>query len=311
MSETKKKGTKRKQPDIGMTAETLQFTTQTVEKKVKKRKTTKTKEDNVFTAGNLQPFYQSKTCVYQPFQLVRRIVQQYSKVPTVWIGLDMSLSSPAATVIDVQTKTFHCYFLWDRAKPLNMNELKWTEGPWSGWKWEMHPIEATFNDNATEIKEAGQTHGIYRYRRIDDRLMWVQVILEEWRHRYPAAEIRVGIEHYSFGSSSTQFASAAITNMALTELGGCIRWWLCKQERVQCLEIPPMGIKRTFSSSGKADKKDMYQAYLLRHNGPALDSVFPFTKPIAEYGKEPPHPISDMIDSLAATFAVAHCCTLH
>lgn len=291
--------------DIGMLPET-KFA---IEHKIKtntnakKRRKIKTKDQNVFTAGTLQNKYQSKSCVYQPYLLKRMIT--CCNADTVVIGMDISLSSPAITVMDISHNIFHVYFLWSGAKPLRKDTLTWISGPWMNWNWEFHASPATYNDHDTEVRDAKESHCIYRYRRMGARLEWIKNIINEWKEK--CSKMIVGIEHYSFGSSSTQYASAAITNMALTELGGCIRMFLCKQQGVQCLELPPMGIKKSFSNSGKSDKHDMYQAYLQRHNGPPLDEVFPFTKPISEYSVEPPSPVSDIIDSLAVAYLTAHC----
>lgn len=335
-----KKGIKRKKPDlglglglgfdIGILPETKNYLLAKKQKTKdipapapapaqetkKKKRIKKTKEQNVFTAGNLQPWYQSKTCVYTPMMLEQKLKNTLEKkdYPNhIYMGFDLSLTSPAITVMIPETRTLHAYFLWDHKKPLKKTELSWSKNQSDqSWTWIFHPTVTLFNDPDQEVKEAGITHSIYRYRRIDERLKWIQEIVETYLH----CKIKIGIEHYSFQSGHNQgqnqkFASAAMTNITLAELGGCVRHYLCQfPDQIQVLEIAPLGIKKSFIGAGKTKKIEMYQAYLLRHKGPSLDEIFPFTKSITAFETDTPSPVSDIIDSLAACFLIAYydCC---
>jgi hypothetical protein len=333
-----KKGIKRKNPDlhggfdigfdIGIDPETKNYLLAKKQKTKdinpsapetkKKKRIKKSKEQNVFTAGNLQPWYKSQTCVYTPMMLEKKLTNTLEKKDHphhIYMGFDLSLTSPAITVMIPETRTLHAYFLWDRKKPLKKTELSWSNNnnnkSYQNWTWIFHPTMALFNDPDQEVKEAGITHSIYRYRRITERLKWIQEIVETYLHH----QIKIGIEHYSFQSGqqgqNQKFASAAMTNLTLAELGGCVRHYLCQfPDQIQVLEIAPLGIKKSFIGAGKTKKNEMYQAYLLRHNGPSLDDVFPFTKSITEFEKDTPSPVSDFIDSLAACFLIAYydCC---
>lgn len=99
----------------------------------------------------------------------------------------------------------------------------------------------------------------------------------------------VGIEHYSYDSRHTPAQSD------LMEVGTLLRAY-CHEKHWSVLEIPPSTVKKAFSSSGKASKKDMVRAWESRY---FLPSLYPLLGLDEQRYTEPPHPLEDMVDALA------------
>jgi Holliday junction resolvasome RuvABC endonuclease subunit len=106
------------------------------------------------------------------------------------------------------------------------------------------------------------------------------------------SQMLVAIEAYAF-----HMMSSSVT--VLAELGGVMRNKLFRAG-VRFVELSPTTIKRWFTGSGAADKKEMWRRFSIvtKHTLP-LDKIIP-----GSFARTIPSPHSDIVDSFAAAVAL-------
>jgi len=105
-----------------------------------------------------------------------------------------------------------------------------------------------------------------------------------------ANDYKIGIENYSFGSSSS-----SVTGLA--EIGGVLRHKLYKYG-LTYEEIPPKKIKKHFTGNGNSNKFHMTRQFD-KENIVDLYKELKFTK--KQYASVP-HPIEDIVDATAIVY---------
>jgi len=137
---------------------------------------------------------------------------------------------------------------------------------------------------------------LYRFNKYDVRLRALLSILGDNREGNKI----VGIEGYSYYSQASQ------ADTILKELGGCLRMNLCYAGH-QILEIPPSAVKKIFSGDGKSNKNKMYRHGRNDYGLPDLFRLMNIGEErdcMADPAKDIPHPIEDLVDSLAVTLSL-------
>ena len=201
-----------------------------------------------------------------------------------FVGIDMSLTNPGLCILNPVLKTIHLFCFRNRRKERSaMTLVNCRDSVFYGWLLQLTLLE--------EWPEDAGHFSLFRFNRYEVRLQLLMGIIG-MRSTRRGNQI-VGIEHYSFKSSSP-FATAADTT--LKELGGCLRRSLCQMGH-NIMEIPPTTIKKVFTHGGGAKKTDMYMAYAQRYFMPSLYRLINIEEdPDA---KVIPHPIEDVVDALA------------
>lgn len=108
----------------------------------------------------------------------------------------------------------------------------------------------------------------------------------------------IGVEGYSYNARATE------ADTKLKELGGCLRRQLCLNQH-EVMEIPPSTAKKVFTGDGRATKEKMYQTARTTFGLPNLFTLLNISSDhtldhqVMHDGKKVPHPVDDLVDSLA------------
>jgi len=185
-----------------------------------------------------------------------------------FIGLDMSLRSPGWVVCDYEKKIMHVFGIRQRqSDPLGMYC-----GKHQGFLWKF----SLYHHDDFQLS----SDTVHDRTRIYQRL--VSSIIASLHFSMPDHDTRpihILIEHYAF------HAKGGKAMHVLPELGGLVRTQLSLAfPKAQWIEMVPSTIKKSFTGSGRAKKKDMIKEYH-RRGYPELPSSA--------------HPWEDMVDGLA------------
>lgn len=193
---------------------------------------------------------------------------------TLYVGIDMSLSSPGIAI------------------------------KWSGdTKWSLIGFQQRKTDRVISGEPIGEKLLISRltYPPFTDRWDKIEYLtnvivelinmnLKEILRKDPHVTLKIGIEGYAFRAPN----SSSITPLA--ELGGCLRLALRQKFSVQPQEITPSTAKKHFAGNGHASKEQVIQAYHEVHGFPLLNSILNV--------KSHQHPQEDMIDAMAVCYTL-------
>lgn len=179
---------------------------------------------------------------------------------TIHVGLDMSLSSPGVALID-HNGIVHLLGFQQRTSD--------------------KPVENHRLTDKLIISRLPYPMNADRWTRSDHIVRVIMDWIDE-RRVDKTCDVHVYIENYAFGMVSTSVSK-------LCELGGIMRYALWKKGWTFS-EISAGTIKKHFSGSGKASKRDMVTAYQKR-GYPLMNTVLSITS----YQ----HPQEDMVDALA------------
>ncbi len=195
-----------------------------------------------------------------------------------FIGLDMSLRSPGWVVCDYEKKIMHVFGIRQRqSDPLGMYC-----GKHQGFFWKF----SLYHHDDFQLS----SDAVHDRTRIYQRL--VSSIIASLHFSMPNAyanastnasatprPIHILIENYAYGAIGSR------ASHILPELGGMVRTQLSLAfPTAQWVEKMPVTIKKSFTGSGRAKKKDMIKEYH-RRGYPELPSSA--------------HPWEDMVDGLA------------
>lgn len=184
------------------------------------------------------------------------------------LGLDLSITSPGIVVCDEKNCIMIAYFYPLRKRDIGFNKIlpfKYKNIPWQ------FQIVALLEDN---LKAKSMME------RYDIILFDILKIID----RYHIKE--VFIEGYSYNSVSSSVSK-------LYEIGGIVRYTLWKR-KISYHEFAPTSIKKIFTGSGCADKRQMYQTFVSKRNFPDLLLIFNLEK-----CKDIAHPVQDIVDAVA------------
>lgn len=197
----------------------------------------------------------------------------------VFIGMDLSVRSPATAAIDFDHKTI--YLLGARQKKSNQGSH--THIPcdkiFAGWKLSL------------ELLDGLPDSSVSRTLRYDWLVNMALNLPRRWASCTSTIQ-KIGIEGYSFQSQNTE------ADTMLKELGGCVRWQVWQQFQTQPLEIPPKSIKKLFLASGAAGKKEMIENAEKFFGLPNLFQLIGCNAEIKNL-----HPVEDLVDAFAAAIA--------
>lgn len=219
----------------------------------------------------------------KPSEWYRLLTESPTRHPRI-VGIDMSLSNPAVTVLSLQTRSIHMYFFRNRQKePTNaMLRINSPSSPFHMWLWQ-----------ATCLEPASFPEPTVRFDAYLDKVQQILSVLG------PASgPTVVGIEHYSLRSQIHGYSTQA--DMKLKELGGVLRT-LLHAHGYTVKELPPSTIKKMFADKGHASKDDMYNALHSRFQLPDLCALLSLDRTTYTHV---PHPVEDMVDSLATALTV-------
>jgi hypothetical protein len=219
-------------------------------------------------------------------------LQQWLKVlrtPPVQVqtifGIDMSVSNPGLCQIQTNTRTIHLYFFRNRQREQSaMVSLNCPTSPLHGWLLEISLIEPNpWPRNAS----------LFRFDSYEGKLrqLWALTGNNSQKNKV------IGVEGYSYNAKPTE------ADTKLKELGGCLRRQLCLNQH-ELMEIPPSTAKKLFTGDGRATKEKMYQVARTTFGLPDLFALLnisaqPLDHQIMHEGKKVPHPVDDLVDSLA------------
>lgn len=200
----------------------------------------------------------------------------------IFVGLDVSLSSPGLTVMDSQTREATIYFLTPDRKAFKSGATHlMTSGEFAGWK-----ITTVCLDRPIWSKSENFKERCTRYAEM------VQLLLNPVLCLDPARTV-VGIEHYAYSASTT----SAYTK--LMEMGGHMRVTLC-QKGFQTYEFSPSYVKRIFTNSGKASKHEMCDRMVDDLGMDLFSWIGVDVRSNKSLG-----PVDDMVDSFAVALSAA------
>lgn len=202
------------------------------------------------------------------------MIHKAKQLDKIIYGIDMSMTNPGMAELDAVKQVIRMYFFQNRRQ-----EHNGYTSFWNGWTLFVYCIPS----EKSEDKE-------FRVDRYMNRIRALLAIIGDNSQKNKL----IGIEHYSYGSMST------MSTTRLYELGGCLRMWLHALHH-QVMEIPPSTIKKLFSKHGQAKKERMLKAYQEEWK---LPNLFPLIGLNADKYKHPPHPIEDMVDSVAVVFSM-------
>jgi hypothetical protein len=204
-------------------------------------------------------------------------------------GIDMSLTNPGLCLLNPVMKTIHLFCFRNRKKESSgLSYITHSSSPFKDWTLEISVLEEREEDQPSLF-----AFSLFRFSRYEERLQKLLSLIGDNMKQ----DKLVGIEGYSYNSKSTQ------ADTFLKELGGCLRLSLCRMKH-NIMEIPPSTIKKIFSTQGQSTKNDMYKAYQEKFYLPDLFSLMNIGK--VEEFKDVPHPIEDLIDSLAVALSVLY-----
>jgi len=212
------------------------------------------------------------------------------------LGFDMSMNSPALTIIDrsdpdliaftvvcfsqtqAQLKAVRTFNEGKESDENHQQKLLWDDKEQKcSFSLIMHEYPATFAHNAE------------RFDIVTEKL--IQSVREKVNDLPNALAI---VENYAFNSKQ----SSSVTGLA--EIGGVIRNKLFKLE-IPFFEIPPSMVKNWFTGSGAADKPKMWSTFQKTVVFPNSDlqTIIP-----GSFNKTIPSPHQDIVDSFASAFSV-------
>lgn len=195
----------------------------------------------------------------------------------------MSLNSPAVCVLRPTMKTLTLFYFKQRLSDKGSVSTVTDDGPFQGWSLHIHCI--------CHADMGPKPYALPRFNRIEAAADAILKVV-------PRNAV-IGLEGYSFSSMPTE------ADTTLKELGSLLRMGLCKLDPVSIRELPPTSVKKEWSRSGRADKCEMYAAYV-RYGLPLLEPLLGM-KPSKVGCKTLRHPIDDLVDSIAvAVTALAH-----
>lgn len=258
-----------------------QMDSEPVKKKSKKNKPKKLQSHiDVNMKGKKRPAVSTFHLLLQP-----RIVPRYQRI----IGIDMSLTNPGLTVLNLKTKTASMYCLRNRQKEKN-GQTRVEVGPFQDWTLSVSVLEPPPGEEETQCPNFVEV-GLFRYRGYFQLVMQLLAVIGK-----ESEGAVIGIEHYSFMSKNTNATSILI------ELGSLLRGLLMTQG-YPVLELPPTTVKNLFSDSGRASKDDMHAAFRTFFELPSLYGLLH----LQEKGyTATPHPIEDLVDSMAVALATLY-----
>lgn len=209
--------------------------------------------------------------------------KRLSEQKGVYIGMDLSVRSPATAAIDFDQKTI--YLLGARQKKSNQGSHVNIpcDKIFAGWKLSL------------ELLDGLPDSSVARTQRYDWLVNMALTLPRRWAPSSSSSAStiqRIGIEGYSFQSQNTE------ADTMLKELGGCVRWQVWQQYQTQPLEIPPKSIKKLFLASGAAGKKEMIENAEKYFGLPNLFQLIGCNAQIKNL-----HPVEDLVDAFAAAIA--------
>lgn len=231
-------------------------------KKRKKNSSTKTQNHHPTLKGISK---KSKKSVSQKVKWIEKPLDK------IIAGIDMSLNSPALSILNPMTKTMNLYYCKQRLNDSNFFVVI-NEGPFLGWTMNVTCLTIEFKENQ---------NGLERFQRY-------KAVVELLVSKIPE-NIIIGIENYSHESVKSYAATT------LMELGGVLRLLVNEKHPTRVYEFSPKHVKKVWSNNGNADKAGMYFAYT-KYELPSLLTNLNMKKII--------HPIDDLVDSLAVVASV-------
>jgi Holliday junction resolvasome RuvABC endonuclease subunit len=186
----------------------------------------------------------------------------------IYVGIDLSLSSPGLSIYVFNTKQTYAYFYPTRKKDVDRSlilDCSWNEG--TGF-------------HLCPFKEVEKSDLLDRYHRITTDIMD-----KINQHSSCASNTNIRMEGYAFDARSS-------SSSKLHELGGILKYKLHVSGYV-FEEIAPTRLKKWFTNTGRATKEDMNK-HFISIGFPNLLGIFEMNK-----CKGVPNPVQDIIDACA------------
>ena len=187
---------------------------------------------------------------------------------SMYVGLDMSLTSPGITILDKKSKTVSLLFI-----PQRVSERMLTfETDYAGYHYTIRPVSGEMAPRTSSQ---------------DTRIYYIVQSISKELAALPRP-ISVIIEGYAFGMRSS-------SHSILHELGGALK---CKlfQMGIPYTTTAPTSVKKMFANDGRASKRVMYEKFLsVTH----IDLFCVFRMQDKSIGLKIPTPIQDIVDSFA------------
>lgn len=183
----------------------------------------------------------------------------------VWVGIDMSLSSPGVALRWDDAPTVHVWGVQQKKSQLVQTDL------------DVGKVRLTVVPSCPNENRWARSHYL-----VESIVQWVQRHVEA---REQHGTVHVFIENYALGMVGSSSVSK------LCELGGVLRHALWGKGW-SFSELAPTTVKKHFACHGRADKTEMAQAYV-RRGFPALTGSL---------GPAAQHPYEDIIDAVAILY---------
>jgi len=180
----------------------------------------------------------------------------------IYIGLDMSLTSPGIVINDNGKWNFYFFVQRKREEGIDESSDNWTirSIPYiSEWKTREERIDYVTNN--------------------------IMILINSYMGKKS-----IGIENYAFGASSS-----SVTGLA--ELGGVMRHKLYNR-KMSYTEIPPSAIKKYYTGNGHSNKTSMAIQFEAEN---IIDLYEECNFPRRDYA-DIPNPIQDIVDATAIVY---------
>lgn len=196
-------------------------------------------------------------------------------LPVLFVGIDLSLCSPAFTFLDPSLKQLHFCFYPQRLRDWTKNRLV-VNSSWHGG------VKLTFICLSKNLVKTD--HLVRRYQTIVREL---SEHISTYLTLNGPRTVKIYLEGYAFAMNQPG-------THKLHELGGCLKSELFDRGW-EWDDVPPSRVKKLFSGKGNATKEEMHSAFVAQGFPNLLDL---FTVKVGKDGNVPV-PAQDIVDATA------------
>lgn len=261
-------------------------------------RTTKQEEDK----DKADPIDPKQCEQVQDVKMLVRGIKQETRDADIYVGLDMSTSSPGLSVLNLIDSTgipsWITYFWPQRQSDssvrfqIQLTPLEWYRSDDYRVVWQLPScrigIQCVSDLTSSQVKKSD------RWERLISIVPSILSVLDTYRTNYPKARWKLGIENYALAKSQ----ASKLTQLA--EATGCVKLESAKRGWTWT-ELSPTAVKMAMSGSGLSDKAGMLHAFASHFptfpNFYTLFHVQPNTN-------EDVKPIQDIIDAFAVCLSL-------